>query len=144
MGYDLYITRKDDWSDDEGRVITLVEWLAVVDADPDLRHDGYAETRTPDGNVLRIEQPGLVVWTAHPDARQEGDLARLSYSGDRVVVKNPDPAFIEKMIQLAAQLDATVQGDEGEHYDATTPLPAVGSATAPVSEPKKKRWFGRS
>lgn len=141
MGYDLHITRKEEWSDDDGAVISLDEWLAVVDADPDLRHDGFAETRTPDGNVLRIEQPGLVVWTAHPDARQEGDLAWLSYSGGAVVVKNPDPAFIRKMIEIADRLDAHVEGDEGERYDDTSIPEDTANGSGP---PRKKRWFGRS
>lgn len=136
----MHITRKEEWSDEDGPVITLDEWLAVIDADPDLRHDGFAETPTPDGNVLRIESPGLAVWTAHPDARQPGDLAWLSFNTDRITVKNPDRPFLEKLLEIATLLDASVQGDEGETDDLTN-LPAATDLRRPA---RKKRWFGRT
>jgi hypothetical protein len=41
MGYDLYITRKNDRCDDEGPDISRDEWLRVVDEDPELRLAGY-------------------------------------------------------------------------------------------------------
>jgi hypothetical protein len=34
-------------------------------------------------------------------------------------VKNPDPEILRKMWSLAQRLDAMVQGDEGEQYDAS-------------------------
>src|SRR5947209_2956354 len=37
------------------------------------------------------------------------------YAGD-ISVKNPDPALIAKMVRLAGQLEARVQGDDGEIY----------------------------
>ncbi len=46
MGYDVHITRKAEWSDDES-AITLGEWLSVVDADPEMRLDGFAEANLP-------------------------------------------------------------------------------------------------
>jgi hypothetical protein len=36
MGYDIHITRKANWSDDEGDSITSEEWLAVLDSDSEL------------------------------------------------------------------------------------------------------------
>ena len=60
MGYDVHITRRQNWSDPSGPVISLAEWVAVVESDPEMRLDGYAETRVPDG-VLRIEREGLAV-----------------------------------------------------------------------------------
>jgi len=35
MGYDLHITRRDDWSD-QGHDITSDEWLKLIAADPEL------------------------------------------------------------------------------------------------------------
>ena len=37
MGYELHITRRKDWADDEGPEITLAEWLALVADDPELQ-----------------------------------------------------------------------------------------------------------
>lgn len=143
MGYDVHITRKEEWSDDDGPVITLDEWLAVIDADPDLRHDGFAETTTPDGSTLRVEYPGLAVWTAHPVHREPGNLAWISFSEDELVVKNPDPPLLAKLVEIAARLGANVQGDEGERYDGTTPPASDVPSPAEASPPRKKRWFGR-
>ncbi|MER7721983.1 hypothetical protein ABTX99_34530 [Streptomyces flaveolus] len=36
MGYELHITRRDDWWDEEGSAISRQEWESVVAADPDL------------------------------------------------------------------------------------------------------------
>ena len=54
MGYEVYITRKEAWFDEEGDAITLDDWLDYVEQDPDMRADGYAEATTPDGSKLRI------------------------------------------------------------------------------------------
>ena len=36
MGYDVHITRRENWWDEEGQDINTAEWEAVVTADPDL------------------------------------------------------------------------------------------------------------
>lgn len=44
MGYDLHITRKEDWSDEysDDMGISLSEWLSYIDTDPELElSDGY-------------------------------------------------------------------------------------------------------
>jgi hypothetical protein len=62
MGYELHITRREDWPDD-GPSISFDEWMAVVNADPELRLGGYVDRRLADGSVFC--QP-LAVWIAHP------------------------------------------------------------------------------
>ena len=135
MGYDLHITRKDDWWDEDGPVITLDKWLAVVEADPDLRLDGFAEMILPDGATLRMDDPSLTVWTV------PAEPVWFRHVEDRIICKNPDDEIIAKMVQLAAQLGGNVQGEEGERYDGSTP-PEAGPPDA--ATPKKRRWFGRS
>jgi hypothetical protein len=66
MGYDLQITRKEDWWDPDGPEISMAEWLALVAADPEMRLDGYAEARLDNGHVFRSEKEGLSVWTGLP------------------------------------------------------------------------------
>jgi hypothetical protein len=116
VGYDVHITRRQNWSDPSGPVISLAEWVAVVESDPEMRLDGYAETRVPDG-VLRIEREGLAVWTAQRN--KPGNIVWFYFFEGNVAVKNPDPEILKKMWSLARRLDASVQGDEGELYDAS-------------------------
>ena len=118
MGYDVHITRKQRWSDVNGPNIPLAEWMAVVGADPEMRLDGYAETRVGDGSVLRLENEGLSVWTAYSRHSDNG-MAWFSFNAGDVVVKNPDPEILQKMWSLAQALSAKVQGDDGEFYDAS-------------------------
>ena len=107
MGYDLHITRAKEWSQNEGQEITLEEWLAVVQSDPELTLDpengeGFARWSGPS----RYSEP-WIGWF-------QGNLSS----------KNPDRAILGKMLQLAARFHAKVQGDEGEEYRSVSDLPA--------------------
>jgi hypothetical protein len=81
MGYDVHITRKQNWSDEAGPEIPLSEWIAVVAADPEMRLDGFAETRVGGGAILRIEREGLSVWTAYSRHRESGLWSVLFSAG---------------------------------------------------------------
>jgi len=117
MGYDLHITRKQNWFDEGGEDISLVEWTALVKSDPSMRLDGFAETQVGGGKTLRMNNEGLSVWTGWSQ-HVEGNSAWFNPGGGNVVVKNPDPEIRKKMWQLAQMLSAKVQGDEGELYGA--------------------------
>ncbi|HUC50630.1 MAG TPA: hypothetical protein VMA30_14705 [Xanthobacteraceae bacterium] len=124
MGYDLHITRKKNWDgfdDEHGPEIALKEWLAVVEADRELRLDGFCEVQTADGGVLRHTAPGIAVWTRWSQHGQAGEaaggIAWFAFSGGNIVVKNPDRQIRRKMWRIARALEAKVQGDEGEFYD---------------------------
>ena len=116
MGYDLHITRKEHWSDKIANDIPLPEWLALVQSDPDMRLDGFAEATTSNGDVIRIESDGLSVWTAHSGHIEGRNMARFDFHHGCVVVKNPDEKIRRKMHQMAQRLRAKVQGDDGEYY----------------------------
>jgi hypothetical protein len=117
MGYDVHITRKRNWFDDSPE-IALGEWLSYVGRDPEMRLDGFAEAALPDGSVLRMESPGLAVWTAYSGHGHRGNMAWFHASQGDIVVKNPDPEILRKMWRIAQALNAKVQGDDGEIYDA--------------------------
>ena len=119
MGYDVHITRKHDWFDEKGPQISLAEWLALVAADSEMRLDGYAETRMPDGSVFRTVQEGLAVWTAYSRHDESGNMAWFLYRKGYVTVKNPDDEILRKMWSIAQHLSAKVQGDDGEIYDSS-------------------------
>jgi hypothetical protein len=119
MGYDVHITRKQNWWDDSGSEISLDEWIAVVTGDEDMRLDGYAQAQLRDGSVLRHESNGLSVWTAYSGHGKDGNMAWFDLCHGCVVVKNPDPEILQKMWSLAQDFSAKVQGDDGELYDAS-------------------------
>jgi len=118
MGYDVHITRKRNWFDDEPK-ITMAEWLAYLESDATMRLDGYAEATTPNGDTLRYENEGLAVWIGysrhHP---QQQIIAWFDFWKGDIAVKNPDEEIRRKMWLIAQVLDAKVQGDDGEIYGA--------------------------
>jgi hypothetical protein len=116
LGYDVHITRADDWSESETAPITLEEWLAYVRSDPEMRLDGNASATSPAGDTLTYESEGLAVWTAYSQHEQDGNMAWFDHRGGEIVVKNPDPEILDKMCSIARALRARVQGDEGEPY----------------------------
>ncbi|WP_240493566.1 hypothetical protein [Pandoraea sp. ISTKB] len=118
MGYDVHITRKENWFDKCGPAIALDEWKALTQSDPHMRLDGYASAVVGDGHVLRIDSAGLAVWTAYTGGGGSDCNAWFDFRQGNVVVKNPDGEILRKMWQLAQLLEAKVQGDECEVYGA--------------------------
>ena len=119
MGYEVRITRRQNWSDEDGPEISLAEWIAVVGADREMRLDGCAETRGGAGAIIRIKSEGLSVWTVYSRHDDNGNMAWFDFRSGNVVVKNPDTEILRKMWSLAQALSAKVQGDGGELYDAS-------------------------
>ena len=68
MGYDLHITRRENWFD-EGDDIALDEWLVVAQADPDLTvaEDGSADMRGPKEQLWPLWWYDGVVQTKNPE-----------------------------------------------------------------------------
>ena len=121
MGYELYISRNDEWWDEEvGGGISLSEWSSLIDADDTMRMDGFAEVDLPDGSTLRTENEGLAVWTQYAGNEVGGNQAWFDFRHHAIVVKNPDQAILTKMLEIAAKQNAMVIGDEGEQYNSPT------------------------
>jgi hypothetical protein len=102
VGYDLHITRKAHWSDEDGPTIGEEEWLRVIEADPELALDQDTQCSFDDEDVVFAawkSEPGVLGW----------------YDGE-VSAKNPDRSLVLKMVQIAGRLGARVQGDDGEEY----------------------------
>ena len=117
MGYDIYITRKENWFDEEPQ-ISLDEWRSLVASDSEMCLDGHAEAKLSGGAVLGMESDGLAVWTVYPRNVVDGNMAWFDYRAGNVVVKNPDAAILGKMWRIAQRLHARVQGDDCEFYGA--------------------------
>jgi len=99
MGYDVHITRKKLWLDDEGPRITWEEWAAYVGQDPELR-------LAPE---LGKHMVAMSIKCEYPDPW-------LDWCEGSIETKSPDEAILAKMLQIAAALKAKVQGDDGEVY----------------------------
>lgn len=140
MGYDVHITRKVRWFEEDGPEISLPDWLDYVASDPEMRADGYAEAETPSG-VLRMEDEGIAVWTAYSGHGVGGNMAWFCHFGDRITVKNPDEAIMAKMHRIASSLGARVQGDEGEEYGPDgLPKGAAPRSSVDAGRPWWKFW----
>lgn len=113
MGYDIHITRKENWFEDEGKEITEAEWKSYVNSDSELRLSGFAEAESSLNITLRYVNPLLADWLGHPDH----EIVYFDFRHGNVVVKNPDEITLNKMKNIAHNLRAKVQGDEGEFYN---------------------------
>jgi hypothetical protein len=124
MGWEVHMTRADDWSNSDQRPITPEEWLAVVHSDPELRID-------------EANGPYFAVWSG-PCSYPDG--AWFDWAEGCVSTKNPDRAILGKLLQLAAKLGAVVQGDDGEVYSRPEDLPADEVVAAPGRRPWWRFW----
>jgi hypothetical protein len=140
MGYDIHITRRENWFDEDGPNISQDEWSALVAADREMRLDGYAEASISNGSVLRTEDPGIAVWTAYSKHGVDGNMAWFCLINGNVVVKNPDEEMLRKFWSLAQQLQAKVQGDEGETYGPDGMAVAGSSWSGSPAKPWWKFW----
>ena len=125
MGWEVHMTRADDWSDSAQRPITADEWLAVVAADPELEID-------------KANGPYFTVWSG-PCSYPDGGW--FDWANGRVSTKHPDRTILGKMLQLAARLGARVQGDDGEEY--TDPAQLTDGESAAVRSVGKWQRFIR-
>ena len=121
MGYNLYITRRSCWFDEEPE-ISAEEWHDYVARDHELRMDASLGDH-------------FAVWSG-PSTHE---IPWLAWVGGNIESKNPDQPLIRKMTQIAQALGASVQGEECESYDDH------GQASPPPKPSlleRLKRWWG--
>ena len=97
MGYELSIGRSQD------NKISAEEWHAFVASNADFSEapewgENYFIWRTPQGDIP----------------------FHFSKEYGCISVKNPDLWIIEKMVSIAKELNAIVEGEEGEEYNDET------------------------
>jgi len=139
MGYEVYITRASDWVESNEQPIALEEWLSYIENTPDMKHDGYAEATSPNGDIIRYENVGLSVWTGYSKNGLDGGKAWFDYRDGNIIVKNPDSEILVKMYEIAQELEAMVQGDDGEVYDENGQSNWQGKNVSVETE--KKPWW---
>jgi hypothetical protein len=142
MGYELHITRREDWADTENPDIPLDEWLAYVNNDNELEltngYDIRIGTEKPFQNL-----PGYWEWNAHPKEKERNSRPWFSYWQGSIDSKNPDGPTIRKMIEIASALKAKVQGDDGEFYtkEYLADLESKEKPKAFLGQHGKKAWW---
>jgi len=98
MGYDVHITRANNWAANSGSQIDATEWMNVLQQDPDLATD--PENGEFAAKYLK-ESEGWLDW----------------FDGN-IFTTNPTRPTVAKMLEIAQRLQAHVQGDEGEVYES--------------------------
>jgi hypothetical protein len=102
MGWAIHITRAEHWPDSDQHPITAEEWLALVEADPELTVDP------------RDNGPYCALWLAH---WVEGDHPWFNWFKGAINTKYPDRKTLGKALEIAKHFGARVQGDDGEVYE---------------------------
>lgn len=74
---------------------------------------GVAERTNPQDEMIWLTDRLLTEWRHH----SRGSTVWFSYFEGNLSVKNPDDECLAKMKQIAAKLQAHLQGDDGELYE---------------------------
>ena len=145
MGYDLHITRRKDWSQDEPQNtdIKLEEWISFIEQDPELQLSDAYRIKVPGNENESQVAPGYCEWINHPlDERPS-----FVYSSGCISTKNPDEDTVRKILLISKVLNAKVQGDDGETYELSSngeiinnPDPLVDSNEIAEKKPWWKFW----
>ena len=101
-GYDLHITKKDFWADENGPCISHEEWNNYVKTDNQIQSD---DRNSIDDFLVSLELEQFPL-------RYNLDLCEI-------YTKNPSENAINKLIETSEVLGARVQGDDGENYPPT-------------------------
>lgn len=141
MGYDIHITRQENWYDDDiSKQISLKEWKEYIESDAEMRLDNFAEASLQAGNTIRLENEGIAVWTNYPNPHIDGSHAWFDFRNGNITVKNPDRDIMRKMLRIAGKLNAKMQGDGGEIYDLSE-IKKTSSMLNMFSGNTKKPWW---
>ncbi|SNS52770.1 hypothetical protein [Jannaschia aquimarina] len=137
MSYDIHITRKQFWADEEGEAISREEWLAHVAASPDLTESEakmFGEDPPIARDICLPDGSTETVWWRRGDIRAYG----------------PTTELLVALYPHARTLGAKLQGDDGEMYGPDGQVverdperqvlePAVPGASAPGSAPADEK-----
>lgn len=139
MGYDLYITRKEDWSDVDGQDITLDDWMAYVSGDRSLRIDVERSAASDPRVASGAKEPSHVVWVDWPDREVGHQEAWIWLERGNLVATDADLKFRQKLFLIAVALDARLMGEGGEVYNSIGEPEGKRSLLGPIV--RKRRWW---
>lgn len=115
MGYNLHITR-GDWLSDHAGKLSFEEWLSLAAKDPELIPDGEAAVEAKTRAIRNQDTSELKSKTARFIWGHDAYTFYHFNNSVRVKGAATNLDVLRKMLQIAEQLGARVQGDEGEYY----------------------------
>lgn len=139
MGYDLYITRREDWSDTEGPDIALDEWATYVLADKDLETDRERAIAADPRVASGAKEPTHVRWLIWPGREPDVSEAWIWLEHGNLVASDPDAAFRRKLFLIADGLNARLTGQDGEVYNSNGDPERGRSRLTP--DGRKRPWW---
>ncbi|MCM3786169.1 hypothetical protein M3231_24740 [Neobacillus mesonae] len=108
MSYDIHITRANHWTQSTESPISLNELKAIFSLKNDFEYSNTFSISAP----IQISISGdFFIWQA------DDVIVPFRYFEGRLTVSGADEGdVIDKMKEVASELNAKVQGDEGELY----------------------------
>ncbi|MGO4345328.1 hypothetical protein AB4Z45_07480 [Paenibacillus sp. MCAF9] len=107
MSYDIHITRANHWTDSADNPISLEELKTYFAAKKDFEYSNLFSIAGPFNISIDGE---FFIWS------YEDIKVPFSYSKGRITVPEAEGEVMDKMKEIATELQAIVQGDEGEAY----------------------------
>ena len=132
MGYELNIKRED-----ENKKISKEEWSKYINSNKDFESIEEFSANTDNGTTLTISTPNAGLWKTK---KGEVPFTFFEKNGE-ITVKNPDHWIIEKMISMAIELNAIVEGEEGEIYDDNYLKDPLSNPSDNNSTNGLKKWW---
>lgn len=126
MGYEIHITRAEDWLEDD-KPITIEEVEEVFDKLPkgfSIDRSGVVTAMTPDGHRISAEVGPYVQYHNEND----DSIVCIYFLSDGPSFKVRDEKQILPILELAEALNAKVQGDELEVYTRESILGTKGNS----------------
>ena len=122
MSYQVYLTRGTSWAENEGYEIAAAEWMQIVESDDELHRD---EANGPCFAAMEIDDDFGCNW--------------IDWSDGNLFTGYPNRALQRKLLELAADLGAVVQGEDGEIYAAAEDFPEPSAASRHVTGSASRR-----
>jgi hypothetical protein len=112
MGYELHITRADEYYQIEDHPIGLAEWIAYARAHAALTEGGWLDG--PDNDLIPV-----YAYTC-----ADGAVVSLAWSEGAINIKGfTSQDCPRELLSVAADLQANLIGDEGERYTTDGVIP---------------------
>ncbi len=101
MGYEIHITRRNNWSDFGPPAISLAEWKLAADQYNDFVIGDVSDSEDEDAKAMC----------------RRGACRYFFYSDGQISVKKPTRQVLLRMCEIAKVLNVKVIGDDGETYN---------------------------
>lgn len=139
MGYDLFVTRREDWSDEGDPKITLIDWMDYLAIDKSLEIDRERAEIIDPRVAAHQKEPTHTRWLDWPGREPGVREAWMWLEQGNIVASDPDRAFRCKLFLIADGMGGHLMGEDGEIYNS------VGdpekAARRVVGSSSSRRWW---